>query len=96
MSASVVTMAPHYTHASLQGAVQRWLGEYQGTAVEYAQQGYDQIQEYVKTNFNDYVEANNLTQVRCVLLLPNYCSFLVVRGGRRRGSCLHLVALQRL
>lgn len=64
-------MAPHYTHASLQGVVQRWLGEYQDTAVEYAQQGYDQVQEYVKTNFNDYVEANNLTQVRCVLLLPN-------------------------
>ena len=47
----------------LQGAVQQWLGKYQDTAVEYAQQGYDQIQEYVRSNFNDYVEANNLTQV---------------------------------
>ena len=47
----------------LQGAVQQWLGKYQDTAVEYAQQGYDQMQEYVRSNFNDYVEANNLTQV---------------------------------
>ena len=53
----------------LQGAVQQWLGKYQDTAVEYAQQGYDQIQEYVRSNFNDYVEANNLTQVErhCIL-----------------------------
>ena len=53
----------------LQGPVQRWLGEYQETAVEYAQQGYDQISEYVKGNFNDYVEANNLTQVTYPSLL---------------------------
>ena len=44
------------------------MGKYQDTAVEYAQQGYDQMQEYVRSNFNDYVEANNLTQVKpCVL-----------------------------
>ncbi|KAL3143003.1 hypothetical protein ABBQ38_003282 [Trebouxia sp. C0009 RCD-2024] len=46
-----------------QGVVQQWLGKYQDTAVQYAQQGYDQIQDYVRSNFNDYVEANNLTQV---------------------------------
>ncbi|DBA70834.1 TPA: hypothetical protein ACH3X2_011607 [Trebouxia sp. C0005] len=46
-----------------QGAIQRWLAEYRDPAVEYAQQGYDQIQDYVRSNFNDYVEANNLTQV---------------------------------
>ena len=55
-------------HCLLQGVVQQWLGKYQDTAVEYAQQGYDQIQEYVRTNLNDYVEANNLTQVvPCIL-----------------------------
>lgn len=43
--------------------MQQWLGKYQDTAVQYAQQGYDQIQDYVRSNFNDYVEANNLTQV---------------------------------
>ncbi|DBB16654.1 TPA: hypothetical protein ACH3X3_014907 [Trebouxia sp. C0006] len=46
-----------------QGAMQRWLADYQDSAVEYPQQGYDQIQEYVRSNFNEYVEANNLTQV---------------------------------
>lgn len=54
----------HLLHVNaLQGVVQQWLAKYQDTAVEYAQQGYDQIQEYVRSNFNDYVEANNLTQV---------------------------------
>ena len=48
----------------MQGAVQQWLGKYQDRAVEYAQQGYDQMQDYVRSNFNDYVEANNLTQVK--------------------------------
>ena len=47
-----------------QGVLQRWLGDYQETAFEYAQQGYAQMQEYIQTNYNDYVEANNLTQVR--------------------------------
>ncbi len=64
------------TYMSLQGVVQRWLGEYQDTAVEYAQQGYDQIQDYVRSNFNDYVEANNLTQVKykaCCMLESVAC-----------------------
>lgn len=52
-----------------EGIVQQWLGKYQDTAVEYAQQGYDQIQEYVHSHFNDYVEANNLTQVSLVLYI---------------------------
>lgn len=47
--------------------MQRWLADYQDSAVEYAQQGYDQIQDYVKSNFNEYVEANNLTQVQLML-----------------------------
>lgn len=46
----------------LQGGRQHWLGKYQEPALAYAQQGYDQLQEYVKSNFNEYVEANNLTQ----------------------------------
>ncbi len=49
--------------------MQRWLGEYQDSAVEYAQQGYDQIQDYVRSKFNEYVEANNLTQVQHTLCL---------------------------
>ena len=45
--------------------MQQWLGQYQQTALVYAQQGYEQMQDYVRINFNDYVEANNLTQVCC-------------------------------
>lgn len=49
--------------------MQRWLADYQDSAVKYAQQGYDQIQDYVRSNFNEYVEANNLTQVQLMLCL---------------------------
>ncbi len=49
--------------------MQRWLADYQDSAVEYAQQGYDQIQDYVRSKFNEYVEANNLTQVQHMLCL---------------------------
>lgn len=69
----------------MQGAVQRWLGEYQETAVEYAQQGYDQISEYVKGNFNDYVEANNLTQVTYPTIQPKTWRFSLT-------LCLFLLA----
>ncbi len=48
--------------------MQRWLADYQDSAVEYAQQGYEQIQDYVRSNFNEYVEANNLTQVQLMLV----------------------------
>ena len=51
------------TCATLQGSRQQWLGQYQETAIAYAQQGYDQLQEYIRSNFDEYVEANNLTQV---------------------------------
>lgn len=81
----------------LQGVVQQWLGKYQDTAVQYAQQGYDQIQDYVRSNFNDYVEANNLTQVvqRLTLSLqplpkPNHstCGFLCLPSTLSACACI--------
>lgn len=76
----------------LQGMVQQWLGKYQDTAVEYAQQGYDQMQEYVRSNFNDYVEANNLTQVKPAIATMAHPACLLMCIVVRRPSNVHALS----
>lgn len=71
----------------MQGTRQQWLGQYQETALAYAQQGYDQLQEYVKSNFNDYVEANNLTQVCCDMHAA--CPYLSTLLPGNKIQCKH-------
>lgn len=75
---------------SLQGGMQQWLGQYQQTALVYAQQGYEQIQDYARINFNDYVEANNLTQVFRGAQ-PNLCSCMF---GEANFSCCKVTCMQ--